>query len=370
MKRLLCLLSGMNAGGAETFLMKIYRSIDRLKYQMDFCININSECFYEKEIIALGGKIYRIPPKSQSLSQFKKHLTEIVKNGQYKYVLRITSSAFGFMDLKIAKKAGSYICSARSSNSSDGNSFKSKIVHLLGKIFYSKYVDVKIAPSDLAAQYTFGKGMYKKGKVHILHNALDLDVYKFDEQKRKNIRDEFSIGEHVKVIGHIGRFSEQKNHSFLLDVFDQIHHKNPTSMLMLVGKGELEKQIKTKITALKLDDSVIFTGVRSDIPALLSSMDVFVFPSFYEGMPNTVIEAQATGLPCVISDKITKEADIMGQVKYMSLKNSIEDWAKEVLALMGTNTRIDVKDKFIENHYDIESVVTEFTKLVFGMGKE
>lgn len=368
MKRLLCLLSSMNVGGAETFLMKIYRSIDHLKYQMDFCINIKGECFYEKEIIALGGKIYRIPPKSQSLSQFKKRLTEIVKNGQYKYVLRITSSAMGFMDLKIAKKAGAEICSARSSNSNDGNALKSKIAHFLGKIFYRRYVDVKIAPSDLAAKYTFGKKAYRHGEVHILHNALDLDVYKFDEQKRKNIRDEFSIGDHVKVIGHIGRFSEQKNHSFLLDVFDQIQHKNPNSILMLVGKGELEKQIKTKITALKLDNSVIFTGVRSDVSALLSAMDVFVFPSLYEGMPNTVIEAQATGLPCVISDTITKEADITGRVKYISLKNSIEDWAKE--ALIRTNTRIDVKNKFIENHYDVGSVVTEFTKLVFGVGKE
>lgn len=367
-KRLLCIIGNMNAGGAETFLMKMYRSIDRSKYQMDFCINTNNECFYEDEIKTLGGKIYRISAKSQSIKLFKNGLSDCIKSGNYKYVFRITSSAMGFMDLKIAKKAGAKICSARSSNSNDGKSIKAKAAHVLGKLLYRKYADVKIAPSDLAAKYTFGKKAYRRGEVHILHNALDLNVYQFDEQTRNHIRKEFSIDDNVKIIGHVGRFSKQKNHTFLLDIFSEIHKKNPDTVLMLVGKGELEDKIKEKIKALNLDGSVIFTGVRSDIPALLSAMDVFVFPSFYEGMPNTVIEAQATGLPCLIADTITKEANVTGLVRYMPLK-APEEWAKEALNMI-SDTRMQTKEIMIRNGYDIENVSKEFVRLVFGDNEE
>ena len=368
MKRLLCILSGMNAGGAETFLMKMYRSIDRSNYQMDFCINTTNECFYEDEIKTLGGKIYRIPAKSQSLKAFRNGLSDCIKSGDYKYVLRITSSAMGFMDLKIAKKAGAEICSARSSNSSDGKSIKSKAAHFLGMILYRKYVDVMISPSDLAAMHTFGRRVYTNGGVYILHNALDLNVYQFDEEARNNIRKEFSVGDNVKIIGHVGRFSKQKNHIFILDVFNEIHKQKHNTVLMLVGNGELEKEIKEKIRALSLDDSVIFTGVRSDIPALLSAMDVFVFPSFYEGMPNTVIEAQATGLPCLIADTITKEANVTGLVRYMPLK-APTDWAKTALNMV-SDTRMQTKKIMIENGYDIESVSKEFVRQVFGENEE
>ena len=160
----------------------------------------------------------------------------------------------------------------------------------------------------------------------------------------------------------------QKNHSFLLDIFNEIHKQNQNTVLMLVGKGELKDKIKEKIKALNLEDSVIFTGVRSDIPALLSAMDVFVFPSFYEGMPNTVIEAQATGLPCLIADTITKEANVTGLVRYMPLK-APEEWAKEALNMI-SDTRMQTKKIMIENGYDIESVSKEFVRLVFGESEE
>ena len=166
----------MNAGGAETFLMKIYRQLDKTKYQMDFCINVPNKCFYEDEIISLGGKIYRIPSKSESFQLYKKKLFEVVNSNGYKYVLRIASNGASFIDLKIAKKAGASVCAVRSSNSSDGKGLKVKIAHRLGRVLYGKYVDVRIAPSDLAAIYTFGERAYKNGEVNILHNALDLDL--------------------------------------------------------------------------------------------------------------------------------------------------------------------------------------------------
>lgn len=363
MKRLLCILSSMNRGGAETFLMKIYRQLDKTQYQMDFCINVSSKCAYEDEIMTMGGKVYRIPSKSSSVKKFKKKLYEVVKSNNYKYVLRITSNTFGFMDLKIAHEAGAEICAARSSNSSDGGSLKSKLAHEIGSVLYSKYVNVKIAPSDLAAKYTFGEKNYKNGAVHILHNAVDLHKYGYNAEGRRNIRIEFKIADDTAVLGHIGRFMTQKNHAFLLDVFAEYIKLNANSVLMLVGCGELESSIKERASTLGISDKVIFTGVRSDIPALLSAMDVFVFPSLYEGMPNTVIEAQATGLPCVISDTITREADITGLVHYLPLGNAYT-WASYISQLSQVIRETPVQ-KFKENCYDIETVAEQFVKLIF-----
>ena len=355
----------MNTGGAETFLMKLYRNIERTKYQMDFCVNTKDECFYNKEIREMGGKVHYIPPKTADINEFKKQLTELIKNEKYEYVLRITSNAAGFMDLKIAKNAGAKVCAARSSNSSDGESLRVKIIHYLSRLLYGKYVDVKFAPSDLAAEYTFGKVALKKGKVSLLHNAVDLNIYHYYAKEREDIRKELSL-EDKKVIGHIGRFMHQKNHSFLLDIFYEIKKKEPNSVLLLVGgNGDLEKSVRQKVADRGLEDSVIFAGIRSDIPQILSAMDVFVMPSFFEGMPNTVIEAQATGLPCVISDTITKQADITGLVEYLPLSQPASIWAEKALAVI-SDSRQDTKQYFIDNGYDINGTTKEFVRLIFG----
>ena len=365
MKKVLCLIGSMNTGGAETFLMKVYRAIDTTKYQMDFCVNVKEKGYYDDEIESRGGRIYRIPSKSENIKEFKKSLTDIIQKEKYEYVFRITSNCAGFMDLKIAKKAGAKVCSGRSSNSSDGNSIKAKIVHRLGRWLYGKYVDVKFAPSVLAAEYTFGKKAYRKGQVELLHNGVDLNVFKFDEEDRKAIREEFNISDEKVLVGHVGRFMTQKNHSFLIEIFSEIKKQNTNAVLMLVGgNGDLEGQVRAKIAQLGLDGSVIFTGVRSDIPKIFSAMDVFVFPSLYEGMPNTVIEAQATGLPCVIADTITREADITGLVQYLPLKDTSEKWASVALSAI-SKERKNTKSDFINNKYDIESVAQEFVRLVF-----
>ena len=364
MERLLCIISNMNAGGAETFLMKIYRKIDKEKYQMDFCINGFDKCFYEDEIINYGGKIYRIPPKTNSVSEFKKNLGKIIQENGYKAVLRVASNGFGFMDLKIAKKNGARKCSVRSSNSSDGIGVKGVILNVVGRMLYGRYVDVRIAPSDLAAKYTFGERAYRKNKIEILHNGLDLSVYQFKEEKRSLVRSKYNIDDNYCVIGHVGRFMNQKNHGFLIDIFNEIHKKNNLSVLLLVGTGELEQDVRDKVNKLGLNDSVIFTGLTDDVPGLLSAIDVFVFPSFYEGMPNAVLEAQAAGLHCIISDTITRNADVTGLVKYLSLSLSAEKWADEALKYIYAGHKETKKD-FMKNEYDIDSVVKKFTELVY-----
>ncbi len=362
MKRLLCIISCMNTGGAETFLMKLYRALDKQKYQMDFCVN-TKENFYADEIERLGGRIFVIPTKSESVKKFKAALTDIINDNGYKYILRIASNGMSFMDIKIAKKAGAEVLAVRSSNSSDGKGIKQYVAHRLGKMLYGRYVSIKIAPSDLAARYTFGKRAYEKGEVNILHNAIDISLFHYSDADRAEIRKEFGIGEGEVLVGHIGRFEAQKNHSFLLDVFKAVLSENPNSRLMLVGSGSLENEIKSKAEALGILPQIIFTGVRKDIPRLLCAMDCFIFPSFYEGMPNTVIEAQATGLPCVIADTVTKEADITGLVEYIPLGDA-ELWAERAILRLSDKRR-DTKQEFLTNGYAIADETRKFEKMIF-----
>ncbi len=352
----------MNAGGAETFLMKIYRRLDRSRFQMDFCINVKEKCFYEDEILGMGGRIFRIPSKSEDTKEFKGQLSALIRAEGYDRVLRITSSAMGFMDLKIAHDAGATRCAARSSNSSDGKGLKPYIAHRLGKLLYNNYVDVKIAPSDLAARYTFGDRAYENREVSILHNGVDIEHYAFREDSRNNIRIELGLSEKY-VIGHVGRFDRQKNHTFLLSIFSEIAKKRDDAVLLLVGGGTLEEEIRSLAQYLGISNRVVFAGIRPDVAALLCAMDVFLFPSLYEGMPNTVIEAQASGLHCVISDTITKEANITGNVCYLSLDTPADKWADTVLSV--PDERADAKAHFIEKKYDIESVKNEFVRLIF-----
>lgn len=364
MERLLCIVSAMNAGGAETFLMKIYRKLDTSKYQMDFCVNVKNPGFYDNEIRDLGGRILYVPPKSQGVQAFKQELTKVIKDNSYKYVMRVTSNALGFLDLKIAKQAGAEICIARSSNSGDAEGFKAKVAHTIGRILYKKFVDVKIAPSDLAAIYTFGKKEFERGEVSILHNALDLNVYRFIPEARENLRAQFQIDSDIILLGHIGRFMTQKNHMFLLQIFHSFHQKHPNTKLIMVGDGELRSHVEAEVCRLGLEDSVIFTGVRSDIPELLSAMDIMLLPSLYEGMPNTVIEAQATGLPCVISSSVTREAKITDLVKYAAIDREVDCWEEPMLKLLQIG-RLDTTKQMIDAGYSIDAEVLRFVKMIF-----
>ena len=360
MKRLLCLLSNMNKGGAETFLMKVYRTLDRTRYQMDFCIHVEDKCDYEDEILALGGRMFRIPPKSKDTKEFKRQLTKLISDNRYRYVLKITSNAAGFWDLKIAKKAGAERTIARSSNSGDGASKLQFMIHRVSGLLWQKYADVKIAPSDLAAEYTFGKRSVEKEEVGFLNNGLDLGVFRFDEESRFRIRSELGAGENTTVLGHIGRFNTQKNHVFLIRIFAEYLKRMPESLLVMVGVGDLEKEIRRQVEDLGLSDRVRFLGLRNDIPALMSAFDVFVLPSLYEGMPNTVIEAQACSLPCVLSDTVTRQADLSGRLRYLPLDNAVR-WAEEISKAVADG-RIDVD----MSDYDIHTVADQFCRYCFG----
>ena len=368
MKRLLCIVGGMNAGGAETFLMKVYRMLDTTKYQMDFAVAITEKGYYDDEISQRGGIIYHITPKSKGLIKNFNSIRKLVKENQYEYVLRTSQHSLSALELLAARMGGARVRAFRSSNSNTtSGSKKQMLLHKMCSFMPKWFANVRIAPSTEAAEFMFGKACINKGRAKLLHNGIDLSVYRYDESGRISVREDLGVSDTTLLVGHVGRFNQQKNHAFLLEIFKRIHDEHDNSILLLVGKGELEDHIRERVIALGLEEYVIFTGVRSDVPRLLSAMDVFLMPSFYEGMPNTVIEAQAAGLPCVIADTITKEADITGLVNYLPL-GDVDLWAEKALAVINSS-RAETYSSFIEHYYDINSVTEDFIKLIFRTNK-
>lgn len=360
MKRILCILSTLSAGGAETFLMKLSRVLPLEEYQLDFIVSVEGGC-YTQEVLDRGGRIHPIPLRTKDLPGAFLGIKRVVQENGYDCVLKLGETSIAAVDLIAARLGGAKQLAMRSCNALTGLSLPNRIIHRLLRPVLNGISTVKLAPSMLAAEFTFGHKRAHKD-VHLLHNGVDLEFFRYDADGRDAIRREFSL-ENKLVIGHVGRFHEQKNHRYLLEVFHQIRTQRSDAVLLLVGTGALEQQLRDQAAELGIADSVIFTGARFDIPQLLSAMDVFVFPSFHEGMPNTVIEAQATGLPCVIADTITPEANITGLVTYLPLTHTPEQWADTALSAAAAPRR-DTSADFLVNGYDIQSVAKTFVGLL------
>lgn len=359
--RILCIVGNMNAGGAETFLMKMFRKLDKRKYQMDFCVSANNKGFYDDEIEKLGGKIIHITKKTKNPLKNFFDIKNAVKKGNYQSVMRISQHSMSALDLFAAKMGGAKKLIFRSSNSNSCGSFLNRIMHLIFKPLAIIIPNVKIAPSDKAAIHMFGEKQYKNGKVVILNNGLSIDEYKYNGEIRNRKRKELNIDDDELIIGHVGRMTQQKNHLFLIDVFEKYLKINDKCKLLLIGDGELKEKIIDNINKKGIQNKVILLGIRKDTNDLYQAMDCFVFPSLYEGMPNTVIEAQTSGLYCIVSNTITKEVDLTGNVKFINL-NDDNIWVQSIMKSQKRNSSyLKVK----QNGYDIEDVVNIFIKYVF-----
>ena len=360
-KRLLCIVSGMNRGGAETFLMKLYRAIDKNKYQMDFCVTTTG--VYDEEIKSMGGKIFFIPLKSKNPLKSFLALKKIVKENGYKSVLRTSQQSLATLDLIAAKMGGATKLIYRSSNAGLTGGKISRLVNSLFSFLPKIIPNIKIAPSTESAKFVFGDRAVKNNKVIIMHNCLDYNVFKFNNEIRNRIREQLKIVDKT-VYGHVGRFNVQKNHNFLLDIFDYIKNKDRKSVFLIIGEGELEEEIKTKIHKLGMEENVILIGPQKNINEYLMAMDILIFPSFFEGMPNVVIEAQATGLPCVLSNNITREAEITNLLSYIDLNEPVQFWGDT--AIKKSNIRREnYENDFRKKGYIIDEKIGEYIKYLF-----
>lgn len=341
--------------------MKVYRALPLDEYQLDFIVSEGNGC-YTREVLDRGGRIYQIPFRKKNPVGALRRIAQVVRENGYTSVLKLGNTPVAALDLIAAKIGGAKILGMRSCNALTNQSGKEKAVDALLRPVLNRAANVKIAPSMLAAEFTFGKRCAHK-HAHLVKNGVDLSAFRFDGEGRRLIREEFDLQKQF-VVGHIGRFHEQKNHLFLIDIFRKIRALRQDAVLLLVGTGALEETVRNRVRELELDDAVLFLGQRFDIPQLLSAMDVFVFPSLHEGMPNTVVEAQATGLPCVIADTITKEAALTGLVSYLSLNGAAELWAETALAATA-QSRGDTTQALRDKGYDITDTARNLMDLMF-----
>lgn len=327
--RVLNVLGILDRGGAETMIMNLYRNIDRSKIQFDFVVHTKDTGDYDEEVKSLGGKIYCMPTynglnhthyKKAWHNFFKEHTEYQIVHGH----VRSTAALY----LKIAKEHDR-VAIAHSHNTSSGKGLSAYVKNIM-QYQIRNIADYLFACSELAGNWLFGENSCNKDNFFLFQNAISAEKFIYDEEVRHHKRKEFKL-EGKFVIGNVARFHPQKNHTFLIDVFKKVHEKNKNAVLMLVGQGELEQEIRKKVADLDLTDSVVFTGVRSDIPDLLQAMDVFVFPSLFEGLGIVAVEAQAAGLKCIIADTIPKEAYVTDLIDSLSLQESVDTWAEKVI---------------------------------------
>lgn len=327
--KILHVLGALNRGGAETMVMNIYRNIDRSKIQFDFMIHTNEKCDYNDEITKLGGKIYSVPRYTgKNHFKYKKAWNAFFNSHpEYKIIhghMRSTAAIY----LKIAKKHGLITIAHSHSTASRGNKIEQIIKNIMQ--FPIRYIaDYLFACSDEAGKWLFGKKAIKKDNYRVIKNAIDIPKYTFNQAKRNEMRKVLGI-EDKFVVGHVGSFTYPKNHKFLIDVFYQVQKQKENSVLLLLGDGELRPQIEKQINSLKINDKVILTGAVSNVNDYLQAMDVFVFPSIFEGLGMAVIEAQAAGLPCIVSSIIPKSALITNLIEKVYLKEKQEVWINEI----------------------------------------
>ena len=325
-ERVLQILTAMNRGGAETMVMNHYRALDRGKIQFDFLVHRQERGDYDDEIEALGGRIFRtMPIRPWSYPAYFRWLDSFFKKheGEFIAVHGHIQENTGFA-LRYAKKYGIKNLVASSHIADLGIDYKF-IFRQFGKIWTNKYATVRLACGKEA-----GKFLYGKRKFQLLNNAIDTARYKFSSETRKIKRHELGISEEAFVIGNVARFCPQKNHSFIIQVFAEVLKTKPTAILLLVGEGPLMEDTKKLARQYGVATNVIFTGLRSDIPDLLQTLDVFFMPSLFEGLPVSVIEAQAAGLPCVLSNTIDRGTDLTGKLQFISLKEPINTWVKSL----------------------------------------
>ena len=285
------------------------------------------------------------------------------KHHDYRAV-HLNTGPKNFPILRSAKRYGIPVRIAHAHNT--GFQTSSSAERLLGTCFKAPlrhYANVYLACSDRAGEWMFGSREMRAGRVTVLPNCIPLREFAFNQETRQQVRAEWQVGESTLVVGHVGRFTAQKNHDLLLDIFAELHRKRSDSILVLAGIGELQDASRQKVKTLGLEGAVRFLGFRSDVARLLQGMDVFVMPSLYEGFPVTGVEAQATGLPCVFSDTITREAKILEAVEYLSLDAPLGKWADAILCLAGATRRDACYEELTRKGYDVNTMARRLMKI-------
>lgn len=355
-------------GGIETFFINLLKNNDSSKLQFDFITSSEEKCMYEQEILDAGGVNHPIITWGTNSVQHKKELNKVIETNDYDYIWINTTSASKYSIYKMIKES----TNAKIIIHSHGSSFDTKrtgikkfllaLLHHLYKNKINKIADLKFAASKQAASWLFNENQTTE-KVYVIKNGIDVSKFTFSQESREIVKDKLKLDGQF-VIGHVGRFNKVKNHSFLLQIFNEVKKQHSHSTLMLIGTGELDNEIKNEVAKIGLTDAVLFLGYQENTESYLSAMDAFVLPSIHEGLSIAAAEAQASDLYCFLSDTVPEEVKITNDVEYLSLEDSPRYWADEILKINKNRVRINRQQEFNHKKFDINSTVREIEKIL------
>lgn len=359
MTRVLHYIGSLNFGGSQSFVMELYRKIDRTKVQFDFVVFPDESGGIEDEIIALGGKIFVCPRYSgKNHFEFCKWWKSFLSDHPEYHIVHGHVRSCASIYLSIAKRAG-LVTVAHSHSTSNGRGISSVVKAVL-QLPIRHIADHLFSCSDVAGVWLYGKKASQSYKYKMVPNCVDIDRFAYTKQDRQAVRDEFEISDDSLVIGHVGRFHEAKNHERLVNIFASVLKNNSKARLLLVGDGELRAATEQLCKELGIYEKTIFVGAQAEPARFYSAMDVFLFPSKWEGLPLSVVEAQSSGLPCFVSDAITKNVKLTDLVTYISLNSTDDEWVDKIICQYGSPRRgITSLQKGQLKSFDSERVARE-----------
>lgn len=357
-------VSVMNRAGQETFIMNVYRNIDREKIQFDFQCSVHQPGDFDEEIKKMGGNVLYLPsntiknPIFKYFADIRNQYQFFKKHPGYQVFHIHTYHAFdAWLGIVGAKMAGvKHIC--LHSHNTQGLHPE---LHKIFRFFLNHMKITRFACSYAAGEWMYGEKFMQQGKAEVIKNGIQVSDFVFDENRREATKKVMNLDDKF-VVGHIGRFNYQKNHKFLLQVFKEIQKQQENAILLLLGTGELEEQVKVQAVNLGIQDAIQFLGVRSDVIDILFAMDVFVFPSLFEGLSVVAIEDQAAGTPMLAADTLTEETKITDSLCFCSLEASPKLWAQKAIEL-GKLAHQNNQDAIIRSGYDIKATAGRLSEV-------
>lgn len=367
MIRILQMIGSLTLGGSQSMIMNLYHYVDRSKIQFDFILDHPDELYLADEIKRLGGKIYFMPAfTGKNFIQIRTAWNQFFHFHSEYRILHSHVRSYASIYLPIAKKHG-LITVIHSHSTSNGTGIQAVVKKILQ--YPLRYeADYFFGCSRLSGEWLFGSRVVNSNKYKTVKNAINVRKYMFDIDKRIKVQKKLGISEKNIVFGHVGRYHEAKNYPFLIDLFAKIRLRWENAKLILVGDGSLRNVIEDRIKEYRLEEDVLLLGMRNDICLLMQAMDVFLFPSKWEGLPITLVEAQASGLPCFVSDQITKEIGISELIQYLPINSGMEVWENAIYK--ADLSRKDVIFDIVRAGFDIRESGKWFTQFYTKIARE
>ena len=359
MTKVLFITHYLRPNGTENFIMNVYRHIDPTKFHIDFLLYTNEETCHTREVRQNGSIIYVVPGRKESLSGYYLGLKDFFKQhrGEYGAIHFCGGSLTSIAPLFFAWK---YDVPVRIAHSHSSFTFglHNKLLHYLNRIFIHKICTHYLACSDVAGEWFFGKHPFE-----IVKNGIDVEDFRYNEAFRNEEQEKLNLPPENLIIGHVGRFSSEKNHEYLIDIFNEVRQINDKSILLLAGSGDLLEKTKKKVEHLGLSSFVQFLGQRHDVNKLMQAMDCFVMPSTFEGLPFVLVEAQCAGLPCYVSDKISHDSALLSTTKFLPLTAHAKEWAKEICSQIRTENRHHGANEITRQGYSIYDITNKLQNI-------